>query len=60
MIWEAHGVMNDRLKIKWGTSSWRANENHYYAGNGYRYKPGAVNFAYNMIDKNGLGSIGRT
>ena len=45
MIWEAHGVMNDRLKIKWGTSSWRANENHYYAGNGYRYKPGAVNFA---------------
>jgi hypothetical protein len=37
--------MEKRLKVKLGSSSWRENETYFYSERGFRYKPGAVNFA---------------
>jgi len=44
-IWTTHHLMEERLKVNAGSSSWRHNAKFFYWEEDFTYKAGAVNFA---------------
>jgi len=44
-LWEGLGIMQNRLVVKKGGTSWRTNESFYRSEEDCRFKPGTVSFA---------------